>query len=65
MCGGGARNPNIINYLKEQLPHAQIKKLDETGVPSDAKEAVSFAQQALSQSSPGDVRGICAYYYRS
>ncbi|KAG9855446.1 UPF0075 family protein, partial [Aureobasidium melanogenum] len=47
MCGGGARNPNIINYLKEQLPHTQIKKLDETGVPSDAKEAVSFAQQAL------------------
>jgi 1,6-anhydro-N-acetylmuramate kinase len=47
MCGGGARNPNIIKYLKEQLPHLEILKLDETGVPSDAKEAVSFAQQAL------------------
>lgn len=47
MCGGGARNPNIIKYLEEQLPHTRIMKLDETGVPSDAKEAVSFAQQAL------------------
>jgi 1,6-anhydro-N-acetylmuramate kinase len=47
MCGGGARNPNIIKYLKEQLPQARIRALDETGVPSDAKEAVSFAQQGL------------------
>ncbi len=47
MCGGGARNPNIITYLKEQLVNSKILKLDETGVPSDAKEAVSFAQQAL------------------
>lgn len=47
MCGGGARNPNIIAYLKKELPNASILKLDETGVPSDAKEAVSFAQQGL------------------
>ncbi|ORY02666.1 hypothetical protein BCR34DRAFT_492965 [Clohesyomyces aquaticus] len=47
MCGGGARNPNIISYLKTQLPDTQIRALDETGVPSDAKEAVSFAQQGL------------------
>ncbi|KAJ5307660.1 hypothetical protein N7476_008316 [Penicillium atrosanguineum] len=47
MCGGGARNPNIIKYLKAQLPNSKILSLDETGIPSDAKEAVSFAQQAL------------------
>ncbi|KAH7310842.1 Anhydro-N-acetylmuramic acid kinase [Stachybotrys elegans] len=47
MCGGGARNPTIINYLKEQLPNTKIRALDETGIPSDAKEAVSFAQQAM------------------
>jgi 1,6-anhydro-N-acetylmuramate kinase len=47
MCGGGARNPNIIAYMREQLPKTRICKLDETGVPADAKEAVSFAQQAL------------------
>ncbi len=47
MCGGGARNPNIIQYLQRNLPTMQIRSLDETGVPSDAKEAVSFAQQAV------------------
>jgi len=47
MCGGGARNPTIIKYLREQLPGTKIRALDETGVPSDAKEAVSFAQQAM------------------
>lgn len=47
MCGGGARNPEIIKYLKAEMPNAAIRKLDETGVPADAKEAVSFAQQAV------------------
>ena len=47
MCGGGARNPNIIAHLKQQLPSASILPLDATGVPSDAKEAISFAQQAV------------------
>jgi hypothetical protein len=47
VCGGGARNPNIIAYLKESLPNTTILPLDSIGLPSDAKEAVSFAQQAL------------------
>jgi 1,6-anhydro-N-acetylmuramate kinase len=47
MCGGGARNPNIIAFLQQEMPGAKILPLDSTGVPSDAKEAVSFAQQAL------------------
>lgn len=47
MCGGGARNPNIIAYLQQEMPGARLLPLDATGVPSDAKEAVSFAQQGL------------------
>ena len=47
LCGGGARNPNIIDYLKAHMPNSTILPLDVTGVPSDAKEAVSFAQQGM------------------
>lgn len=47
MCGGGARNPNIIAYLQERMPNTKILPLDLVGIPSDAKEAVSFAQQGL------------------
>jgi hypothetical protein len=32
---------------ERETPNTAILKLDDTGVPSDAKEAVSFAQQAL------------------
>lgn len=47
MCGGGAHNPNVVDYLRAEMPRVRVCSLDETGVPADAKEAVSFAQQAL------------------
>lgn len=43
MGGGGSYNPNIINYLREQLPHTRITYIDEIGIPVGAKEALGFA----------------------
>jgi anhydro-N-acetylmuramic acid kinase len=41
--GGGARNPYIVNYLKEKLPKAIIADTNDLGIDPDAKEAILFA----------------------
>ncbi|WP_295673047.1 anhydro-N-acetylmuramic acid kinase [uncultured Mucilaginibacter sp.] len=41
--GGGAKNPYIINYLKNALPGATIEDTGVLGINPDAKEAILFA----------------------
>lgn len=41
--GGGAHNPVLMQHIREQLPHLEIKKVETLGVAGDAKEAVLFA----------------------
>jgi 1,6-anhydro-N-acetylmuramate kinase len=47
MGGGGSYNPNIVNYLKQQLPNTRITYMDEVGIPAGAKEALGFALLGL------------------
>ncbi|XPS68242.1 hypothetical protein M3J07_000527 [Ascochyta lentis] len=48
ICGPGARNSSIIDYLEAELPESVITKpLHDVGIPGDAHEPVCYAQLAL------------------
>jgi len=46
ISGGGAHNPLILKFLKENLPGFKIESMQKLGMDGDAKEAVLFAALA-------------------
>jgi anhydro-N-acetylmuramic acid kinase len=47
VCGGGSRNPVLVEMLRRELPGSQVRIMDELGINADAKEALSFALLAV------------------
>ena len=43
ISGGGTHNPALIQFLEDYLVGIKISKVDDFGIPSDAKEALAFA----------------------
>jgi len=43
LCGGGARNPELVRRLRAHLDPKPVRSLDETGWNGDAREAAAFA----------------------
>ncbi len=43
VSGGGAYNQTLLKMLAKEIAPARVKRIDELGLPSDAKEAVAFA----------------------
>jgi anhydro-N-acetylmuramic acid kinase len=42
-AGGGVHNPTLLRRLTAAVPPIRVRRIDEFGVPSDAKEALAFA----------------------
>lgn len=55
LCGGGGRNPTLVEMLRREVSAGRMLTVDELGIPSDAKEAVAFAVLACET-----VRGVAA-----
>lgn len=43
VSGGGANNPYFMQSLQQKTQHISVRRIDEYGIPSDAKEAICFA----------------------
>ena len=47
VCGGGAKNPTLVRYIRQQLPEIDVKTAEDLGWDSSAIEAQAFAYLAV------------------
>jgi anhydro-N-acetylmuramic acid kinase len=43
VSGGGAHNPTLMRRLEAAVAPVRVRRIDEFGIPADAKEALAFA----------------------
>jgi anhydro-N-acetylmuramic acid kinase len=43
ISGGGTRNPTLMRMLQSDAPAVRLRKIEDWGIPSEAKEAYAFA----------------------
>ncbi len=43
LCGGGTKNGYLVGLLREMFAGVKVSLIEEYGIPSEAKEALSFA----------------------
>jgi anhydro-N-acetylmuramic acid kinase len=60
VCGGGARNPELMRRLAHRLPQAVIETTDQHGLASEWVEAAAFAWLAARtlRGEPGNLPGV-------
>ncbi len=60
VSGGGARNAYLLGALRRYFHPSRVMTSDESGVPSDAKEAICFALLAWRtlRGRPGNIPGV-------
>ncbi len=60
VSGGGARNAYLLDALRRYFHPARVMASDETGIPSDAKEAICFALLAWRtlRGRPGNIPAV-------
>lgn len=60
VCGGGARNADLMRRLSRLLPGVAIRPTDDAGVPADQVEAMAFAwlARAFVERQPGNLPAV-------
>lgn len=46
ICGGGARNPSLLRFLRRRIEKAELKTAEDIGLNAEAVEAQAFAYMA-------------------
>ncbi len=60
VCGGGGRNPFLMERLRAGLEEIPVSQIEDHGIPNQAKEALSFALLANESicGNPSNVPGV-------
>ena len=66
LCGGGSQNHTLVKFLRKFLKKVPVRMIEEFGIPSQAKEPLSFAVLANETvcGNPGNIAGATGAHER-